>query len=240
VSFTDQTTPTPTGWVWNFGDGSSPVTGTPTPTHTYTQAGLFPIVLAVSNGLCTDTAVGSIEVLWDCTSLPLQANFTASPNPVDLNVGGGTVTFTNTSTGATTYLWFFGTGDTSTAVSPSYAYAQPGTYTVMLIARNYNCSDTAWQTITVTRTLPSALQAGGSIRLQLFPNPAHEGVTVVLPAGGPWHLSLYNAIGQLVQSWRYEVGGTYQIDLRGLPAGYYTLKAESPVGLPYWGQLLRE
>lgn len=45
-------------------------------------------------------------------------------------------TFTNSSTGATTYLWDFGDGNTSTEVSPTHVYATHGIYTVTLTATN--------------------------------------------------------------------------------------------------------
>lgn len=64
------------------------------------------------------------------TAAPPLAGFT-NPCPSTVNT---TVTFTNTSTGSiTSYGWDFGDGvGTSTAASPPYAYALPGTYKVTL------------------------------------------------------------------------------------------------------------
>jgi PKD repeat protein len=44
------------------------------------------------------------------------------------------VTFTNNSSQASSYLWNFGDNQTSTSVSPSHVYSNPGTYTVELTA----------------------------------------------------------------------------------------------------------
>jgi len=65
-----------------------------------------------------------------------SAGFTTS-------VSGLAVTFTNTSTGADTYLWDFGDGQTSTAMSPIHSYATQGIYNVLLTATNTNGSATA-------------------------------------------------------------------------------------------------
>lgn len=63
---------------------------------------------------------------------------------------GQTVFFENESTNATTYVWEFGNGNTSTQFEPSQTYGSPGTYTVSLIARNECfCADTAFVNVEV-------------------------------------------------------------------------------------------
>ncbi|MFY7886192.1 MAG: PKD domain-containing protein, partial [Dolichospermum sp.] len=62
--------------------------------------------------------------------------------------GSNTVTFNNTTTGATTYLWYFGDGTTSTSASSSVikTYAAKGVYTVKLVATSANgCKDSVSQ-----------------------------------------------------------------------------------------------
>ncbi|MDW8015964.1 MAG: PKD domain-containing protein [Bacteroidia bacterium] len=231
VTFIDQSSPPPTDRLWNFGDGSPVVSGVANPTHTYTRAGRFPVVLAVGNGLCTDTAVREIQVEWNCAALPLEARFTATPNPVDLNISGGTVYFTNTSIGATAYLWFFGTGDTSTAISPSYAYTMPGTYTVLLIATNFNCRDTASTIITVLRPEPDTTAYLPPLTqtppVSVYPNPFDDSFYIVLPEG-KWEAVLYEATGHRLIEWHFPQGGRYWLNLSSLPVGAYFLRVESP------------
>jgi gliding motility-associated-like protein len=64
-----------------------------------------------------------------------------------------TVQFQNMSTGAPYFWWNFGTGnpgDTSIVTSPSFTYADTGTYTVTLIAnKGYVCADTTYATVYV-------------------------------------------------------------------------------------------
>ena len=52
------------------------------------------------------------------------------------------IDFTNSSTGATSYIWDFGNGDTSSIISPTYSYSYPGSFPVTLVAYNsFGCSD---------------------------------------------------------------------------------------------------
>lgn len=61
---------------------------------------------------------------------PPHASFTASVN-------GNTVSFTDTSTGSpTSWIWDFGDSNSSTQQNPVHTYAGPGTYVVILTARN--------------------------------------------------------------------------------------------------------
>jgi gliding motility-associated-like protein len=54
------------------------------------------------------------------------------------------VKFTNLSDSATSYRWFFGDGNESTATDPTHFYAAKGDYKVKLVAYNiyYDCTDT--------------------------------------------------------------------------------------------------
>jgi PKD repeat protein len=51
---------------------------------------------------------------------------------------GETAVFTNTTTGTgpISYTWEFGDGGSSSSANPTYLYAEPGTYTVVLTAVN--------------------------------------------------------------------------------------------------------
>lgn len=62
---------------------------------------------------------------------PLVANFTAAPTN---GTSPLTVSFANLSTGATSYLWNFGDGKTSTSTNPVNTYSNAGNYTVSLTA----------------------------------------------------------------------------------------------------------
>lgn len=85
----------------------------------------------------------------------LSAAFTSTAN---LN----TVSFSNQTTGGTSYLWNFGDGGTSTALSPSHTYATFGTYNVCLISTSGCGSDTVCMPVVVSCPPPNA--AFGSVR----------------------------------------------------------------------------
>ena len=96
-----------------MGDGT--VYNTATPAHTFlntsTTDTIFTVQLVAASPFgCADTAMVDITV-----APGVVAGFVhnAQPGCAPLDV-----TFLNTSTGASTYLWDFGDGTTSTAVSP--------------------------------------------------------------------------------------------------------------------------
>lgn len=129
-----------TRWLWHFGDGNSSTLQHPV--HTYADSGAYTVTQIVSNAYGSDT-------------LTLPAYIRVYYRPVagfTYSASGLTVTFTDTSKFATSWLWDFGDGNTSTQRNPVHTYPLPATYTVRLIASNPAASDTAQQSITVTVT----------------------------------------------------------------------------------------
>jgi PKD repeat protein len=90
------------------------------------------------------------------------AGFTYVPNQLDIS-------FTNTSTGATSLLWDFGDGQTSTDVNPVHTYAVDGMYIVTLTI--YNSCDTVnvMQSVNAYGTGFSNLISG--VTVAVYPNP---------------------------------------------------------------------
>jgi len=87
--------------------------------------------------------------------------------------------------------------------------------------------------------LAAAPQGAGAAQVHLFPNPAHEQFTIVVPvelrpaAGTLAQVQLYNTIGQQVleQRMALDATGSMQVNVAHLPAGIYTLH------LPLGGQV---
>ncbi len=149
-------------FTWDFGDGSiiNTVQNIDTVTHTYLASGIYTVILHGSNG-CSDTS--SIETIVVYPK-PVAA-FTATPALVCV---GNIVQFTNQSDSATSYLWYFGDGNTSTATNPTKTYNVPGIYTVKLIAYRYNavgsvCLDSLVQQIQVVSSIAGSFIASDSI-----------------------------------------------------------------------------
>lgn len=76
---------------------------------------------------------------------PIEASFTATTSEL-------TATFTNTSLNATSFMWDFGDGSTSTEENPTHTYAAPGTYTVTLTASGFGEEDSFATDVTVSTT----------------------------------------------------------------------------------------
>lgn len=75
------------------------------------------------------TTVGSLNLaIVEPPPLP-TADFTFDKSNLS-------VLFTNASTAATSFLWTFGDGASSSDRNPSHTYAAPGSYTVTLVAKN--------------------------------------------------------------------------------------------------------
>jgi PKD repeat protein len=143
VTFTDETSVN-TGSIqtyqWSFGDGKS--SADQNPVHTFATQGSFNVTLiAISDKGCSDTVTQKITVY----SVP-QIGFSAN----NVCVGNATQ-FTNQFVSASyKYVWDFGDGDSSEAVSPAHSYSAGGAYTVTLLVTNSNgCTRTMSKSVTV-------------------------------------------------------------------------------------------
>ncbi len=84
-------------------------------------------------------------ILTSCGPKPPKASFIAT------NKKGGLVQFTNTSVGVVDeFIWVFGDGDSSFAVSPEHRYNAAGIYPVKLIAKNEGGKDEATENVEIS------------------------------------------------------------------------------------------
>lgn len=145
VAMNNQSSSNAVSFMWTFPGGSPSASNQPNPTVVYQLAGTYSITLKASNSSGSDTYTRTDYITVN--SMP-TANFTSSTN-------GATVTFTNTTIGnATSYLWNFGDGNTSTETNPVHTYADPGTYSVVLTATNDCGSTTKIGSVTITSSGP--------------------------------------------------------------------------------------
>ena len=122
-------------WQWDFGDGGASIIQDPS--YNYLNEGEFSVSLSIVdlNGcqsLVTETDL--VKVI----KVPIPdfaADFVFSCNPSEL------VSFTNNSIFATSYEWDLGDGNFSNTSNPTHTY-NSGIYSVSLIAKEGNCSDT--------------------------------------------------------------------------------------------------
>lgn len=128
-------------------------------------------------------------------ALPLTiADFLAQPVCV-----GSPIQFQNTSQLATSYIWNFGDGNTSTQVNPTHTYSNPGVYTVTLIANNptsCNMADTMVRQVVVEQlsviTQDTSLCYGSSVIISAQASGSTNPLTYVWDVNFPIQDTLNN------------------------------------------------
>jgi gliding motility-associated-like protein len=135
-----------TNYLWRFGDGTTDTAANPT--HIYTAQGVYLVTLVVTNGICYDSLITTIDL-----NHPLDAQFTVDTDTI---CQGQTITMTNTSTTTTingidpTFTWTYGDGTSSNNVGGQHQYDHPGTYEIVLVVQDFvPCRDTAKYTVVV-------------------------------------------------------------------------------------------
>jgi len=139
VTFTDTSTVSGTGYSWSFPGGNPSTSSDQNPVVRYDIPGTYDVSLTVTgaHGSYTETKNGFITVRL---SIVPTADFTASPLSGQRPL---TVQFTDLSTSnPTEWYWTFGDDNVSNMQNPIHTYANPGTYTVSLTARNSGGSST--------------------------------------------------------------------------------------------------
>jgi PKD repeat protein len=143
--FSDQTIPGDTTtykWLWRFGDPSNPTDSSTQqePDYIYNSTGSYVVYFKVEDKFgCWDTVTHPVKVL----ASPL------SSFSIVENVDGvtGKVRMQNGSLDATSYIWNFGNGVTSTDENPIVIYKDDGSYLIELVCENQNlCTDTTFLT----------------------------------------------------------------------------------------------
>lgn len=183
----------------------------------------------------------------NCASDTLRVTITVIPKPkanISANPPKGTVPltvqFNNLSAYGTSYIWFFGDGDSSSLFSPSHTYLAKGKYSVLMIAYNSaGCSDSASVEIIVEDKfiiyIPSVFSPDGNGLNELF-EIYSEGMKSL-------EGQIYDRWGELLYEWKTPDGkwwdGTYKD--RKVPEGVYiymiTVKDNSNTRYIYKGPL---
>ncbi len=132
---------------WFWGDNSSD-RGPAPPPHYYSKPGTYTIMMIMTDtAACNspDTVIKQVEI----NPLFLKADFRYK----DTLCAGDSVSFSNITVNGSSYEWHFGKDQgSSTETNPAYVYKDPGSYTVLLVARNpksCNTVDSIRYTVTV-------------------------------------------------------------------------------------------
>ena len=142
VAFRDQSSGEVTSWTWDFGDGTGSTEQNPV--HTYWTAGVYNVILTVSNEYGSSDATRNqyITVVGD-----LVSKFAADPSSGKAPLA---VKFTDRSIGGpTAWSWDFGDGTTSADQNPAHTFATAGSYDVKLTITRGTDTASSTQTINV-------------------------------------------------------------------------------------------
>ena len=176
VTFQNNSSPSPVSSSWDFGDGTT--SSQISPTKTYLAGGSFQVRLINNYGNCIDSITKTVTVNTQPTVDFTANDSTSCKTPF-------TVQFTDLSPAASTWLWDFGDGNTSTSRNPSYTYNTAGFYTVTLtITLPGGCSNTItkYQYIKISPTTARISNApnGGCIPFTFQPVAAIQSVDSII------------------------------------------------------------
>lgn len=217
-------------YSWTASPDLNTTTG-PTVIATPVNTGTY-IVTGTDNNNCSSTASSVVTVVAQPT-----VTYTVSDNSICEN---GCVSFVNTSTNATSWIWNFGDGNTSTDQNGSHCYATAGTYQVSLQAANGTCIASS-ATNEIISVAPSAQAAFAS-------NP-NDSIVIVNTSisftnqssgaiGYNWNFGDNDTSAIESPTHNYAQTGTYQVTLIAMSANgcndtiSKTLRVESPKNIP--------
>jgi gliding motility-associated-like protein len=141
--------------------------------------------------------------------------------------------FNNLTTDATSFLWRFGTGDTSILRSPAYTYTKAGRYTVILQGQLSSSSCVGRDSLVIEAfdfLIPNVVTPNGDGQNDTFAFEA---------ALSTFEIKLYNRWGRVVyENDRYD----YSWNGRNEPGGvyyYYLFEKERQLEFKGWVQLIK-
>ncbi|MDG1332372.1 MAG: gliding motility-associated C-terminal domain-containing protein, partial [Crocinitomicaceae bacterium] len=198
-------------------------------TFTFDAGGLYDIGLTTTsvNG-CTNSALYDDFIFMEDVPEAAFDVSSSSVQSIDTEVD-----FYNNSIGASTYVWNFGDGSSSTNENPTHSFPEDpsGSYNVQLFAysQDYGCVDSANLTIAVEEVLifyvPNSFTPDGDTYNQTFQPVFHSGYDPF-----DFELLIFNRWGEIIfESHDASVGwdGSYGLGRTGLVQdGTYTWKIE--------------
>ncbi|AZA79485.1 T9SS C-terminal target domain-containing protein [Chryseobacterium sp. G0186] len=151
---------------------------------------------------------------WNVTSNDVHSRFAYQ------FTAASTVKFTNKTQNATTYLWDFGDGTSSTQESPEHTYTAPGDYNVKLKTDACGSSTTKTKLLTINNL--STKESTVEDVVQIYPNPAQNFITITTQKKVEI-LSLKDASGRIIRHHSEKTASGYSVQLQHLSSGIYFL-----------------
>jgi PKD repeat protein len=159
-----------------------------------------------------DSCAGALSTV---TAEIVDASFTAVTS-------GGTAAFTDASTGATSWMWNFGDGNTSTQQNPTHTYTTNGPHYVTLTINTDACSFADSVSVSV-----GIEEISNNMNLVILPNPATSETTLrfseVLPTELMVEVIAVN--GKVLMKTRIPAGVSDKtLDVSALPPAMYLIR----------------
>lgn len=199
---------------WDFGDGIT--SNQSNPNHIFAAPGTYRVSLRTTNSIGFDTISKLVTVN------PLVVDFSMSNDTIQLS---DTAYFYDSTANATTWIWDFGDGSTSTRQNPSHQYAAQGLYNVKLtVIDNRSCSNTLTKQIRVENKI-GLLEWQMSHSWSPFPNPTSGKFSVQIE-GDTWQgysFRILDAQGRVVANRVGEDQATLDFQLN-LASGLYHIQ----------------
>lgn len=217
-TFYDLSSPASASVTWDFGDGNIS-NQLDSAINIYDNYGCYDVTLTSTTPEGCSTSLTQQDFV--CVN-QIIADF--DPDTFEQPISDPSFEFNNTSQNATSYQWYFGDGDSSTAVHPDHTYDEIGLYPVTLVASAQDgCTDTAIIVIKVRDEVivyvPNSFTPDD--------NGLNDVFTPVLTAGydraDGWQFKIYNRWGEEVFNSEI-IGNGWDGTYKGEPAqiGSYT------------------
>lgn len=142
------------------------------------------------------------------------------PTRFAYEISGSSVQFTNQTQSATSFLWNFGDGTTSTLENPQHTYNSTGNYQVSLTTNACSKNSTKIKSVNV-QTLGT--QEHKVTPIDIYPNPAQDFISIVTDRKITV-ISFTDAAGRMLRYRLEKTGSGYTIPLNHLSSGVYLLK----------------
>lgn len=173
----------------------------------------------------------SVTIAVSVSPTAIMTN-TSTNDSLNLNLAnGGDIQFlSSTSTNVINYDWDFGDGGVNIVdANPIYTYLGTGIFTVTFIATNGNCSDTAYNDITVTQAI-SVAENEFSQSIDLYPNPSKGNITLLFEdiTQQVTTLNILNSLGEKILTIEKEINANSSININTstLNSGIYFISME--------------
>ena len=141
------------------------------------------------------------------------------------------VTFTSSSSNASSYVWDFGDGNSTTTADPIHNYTQNGNYEVCLTVTNDCGFFVTCDSVTINVIDAGLIDIGPSaFEVKIIPNPTAGKFVIVVgeKQNQPLEINIYTVLGKLIYH-RTEVsnGGGLEINLDSVSPGVYFVEVSS-------------